>query len=60
MRHRRDVLDVLSLIDQSTVDLSVFDTSVCVAADPKWSRPVAAGHAVDPQLELALGFSIGG
>ena len=38
MRHRRDVLDVLSLIDQSTVDLSVFDTSVNVAADPKWSR----------------------
>src|SRR5580704_224216 len=34
MWHRRDVLDVLSLIDQSTVDLSVFDASVNVAADP--------------------------
>jgi|HubBroStandDraft_4_1064222.scaffolds.fasta_scaffold155018_2 hypothetical protein len=34
MRHRRDVLDVLSLIDQSTVDLSVFEASVNVAADP--------------------------
>jgi hypothetical protein len=60
MRHRRDVLDVLSLIDQSTVDLSVFDTSVSVAADPNgaaWRRP---DHAVDPQSELASGFSIGG
>jgi hypothetical protein len=60
MRHRRDVLDVLSLIDQSTVDLSVFDTSVNVAADPNgaaWRRP---DHAVDPQPELASGFSIGG
>ena len=37
MRHRRDVLSVLSLIDQSTVDLSVFDTSVNVAADRKWN-----------------------
>ena len=32
MRHRRDVFDVLSLIDQSTVDLSVFDTSVCAVS----------------------------
>jgi hypothetical protein len=35
MRYRRDVLDVLSVIDQSTVDLSAFDTSVNVAADRK-------------------------
>ena len=62
MRHRRDVLDVLSLINQSTVDSSVFGTSVNVAADPKWSRLTARrpGYAVDPQPEPALGFSIGG
>jgi hypothetical protein len=30
MRHRRDVLDVLSLVNQSTVDLSVFGKSVGV------------------------------
>jgi hypothetical protein len=38
MRHRRDVLDVLSLINQSTVDLNIFDTSAGTLADPKWSR----------------------
>jgi hypothetical protein len=30
MRHGRDVLDVLSLINQSTVDSSVFGKSVSV------------------------------
>jgi hypothetical protein len=39
MRHRRDVLDALSPIDRSTVNfVSVFDTPVDVAADPKWGR----------------------
>jgi hypothetical protein len=51
---------MLSLIGRSIADLSVFDISVCVAADHKWSRLAATGHAVDPQSELALGFSIGG
>jgi hypothetical protein len=38
MRHRRYVLGVLSLIDQSTVNFSVFDTSASPPANPKWSR----------------------
>ena len=54
------MLDVLSLVDQLAVDLSVCDTSVNVAADRKWSHLGQLDHAVDPQLELALGFSIGG
>jgi len=54
------VLDVLFLIDQSTVNLRVFDKS---SAQPpiKWSRPGGDQITlVDPQSELASGFSIGG
>ena len=38
MRHRRDVLDVPSLIDQSTLNWSVLDTYASAPADPEWSR----------------------
>ncbi len=54
------MLDVLSLINQSTVDLSVFDTSVNVASIANGATWGQLDHAVDPQSELASGFSIGG
>jgi hypothetical protein len=66
MRHRRDVLDVLSLIDQSTLNWSVLDTSASAPADSKmeppgerYIPPRRPGHKVDPHSELALDFSIG-
>jgi len=54
------VLDVLSLIDQSTVDSSVFDTSVNVASIANGAAWGQLDHAVDPQSELASGFPVGG
>jgi hypothetical protein len=60
MRYRRDVLDVLSLIDQSTVDLSAFDTSVSVASIANGAAWGQLDHAVGPQSELASGFPVGG
>jgi hypothetical protein len=60
MRYRRDVLDVLSLVDQLTVDLSVCDTSVNVASIANGARLGQLDHAVGPRLKLASGFSIGG
>jgi hypothetical protein len=51
------VLDVLS---QSTVDLSVFDTSVNVGSIANGAAWGQLDHAVDPQSELASGFPVGG
>ena len=56
MRHRRDVLDVLFLIAQSTIDLSVFDTSVNVATDPPWSRAAATRSRGRSALSTSFGF----
>jgi hypothetical protein len=59
MQHRRAVLNVLFLADQSIVNLGVFYTSVNVAADPKWSRTAAVRSHGGSRLRTNFGFSIG-